>query len=60
MKTNRTKPQNKRILDILIEELNKQEGAHFELLGCEPTLIDERGRHHALNGKFVKKQGGKK
>lgn len=49
------KPQRKGILDTLVDALNENaEGeAKWERLHHEPTIIDERGREHSLDGRFA-------
>jgi hypothetical protein len=47
--------KRKGILDALVETLNEnaEDGEHWERLYHEPTIIDERGREHSLDGRFA-------
>lgn len=43
------------IMDMLVEALNEQEtgGGKWERLHREPTIIDNNGCQHSLDGRFV-------
>lgn len=49
------KPQRKGILDTLVDALNEnaEDGAKWERLHHEPTIIDGSGREHSLDGRFA-------
>jgi len=48
-------PKRKGILDTLVDELNANagDGEHWERLHKTPTIIDNSGREHNLNGTFA-------
>jgi tellurite resistance protein len=47
--------KRKGIMDTLVEALNEnaEDGEHWERLHTPPTIIDERGREHNLDGTFA-------
>lgn len=49
------KPKRKGILDTLVDALNEntEDGAKWERLHHEPTIIDGSGREHSLDGRFT-------
>jgi hypothetical protein len=48
-------PKRKGIMDTLVDALNENAGddEHWERLHREPTIIDESGREHSLDGRFA-------
>jgi hypothetical protein len=47
--------KNKDIMDILVDEINANlpDGEHVERLHVAPTIIDDSGRQHSLDGRFA-------
>lgn len=55
LETEAAAPKRKGILDTLVDELNAnaEDGEHWERLHRTPTIIDNGGREHNLDGTFA-------